>query len=133
MKPPELPDFTLNRITTDEFIATLNGYLRVHDHAIWVVRWHGRIRPIAGMCFFETRAQCQSRVQAWLRDAGRYSTGRLVRYSGLPGNWGRKKAYKTFIDALVVQLEQTGVLEYVQLQPAGTETLAPIGLQTLTS
>lgn len=121
---PLLPDLAAAGVSTEDFIARLMNYTGQRSTSIWVVRWNGRIRAIQGLGFFNSRDAARSTVIKWLRDAGRWSfSGHHDIIRRLPRGWGYKKAYRTFIDQLVELFENTGQLEYVEIQaPAPTAT-----------
>ena len=113
---PSLPDLTNAGVTTEDFIARLT-YIGQRASSIWVVRWNGRIRAIRGMAFFNSRESARNEVVKWMRDSGRWAYSRHSDVSArLARNWGYKKSYRTFMDQLVDFLEETGRIEYVELQ-----------------
>lgn len=114
---PSLPDLTNAGVTTEDFITRLTNYTGLRSSPIWVVRWNGRIRTIQGLGFFNSRESARSSVIKWLRDSGRWAfSGHHDIICRLPRNWSYKKVYRTFIDQLVDFLEETGRLEYVEIQ-----------------
>lgn len=114
---PSLPDLLAAGVSTDDFITRLVAYTGPRNSPVWVVRWNGRIRAIQGLGFFNSRDAARSAVIKWLRDSGRWAfSGHHDIIRRLPRNWSYKKAYRTFIDQLVIFFEETGQLEYVELQ-----------------
>lgn len=123
---PLLPDLTAAGVSTEAFVEALISYARASTSATWVVRWNGRIRPIQGIGFFYSRESAHSAVVKWLRDAGRWclSSNGAVR-NRLAKNWSYKKAYREFIERLITHMEETGMIEYVELQPAAANAIRP--------
>lgn len=114
---PSLSDFTDAGVTTEDFIARLTEYIGQRTSSLWVVRWNGRIRTIRGICFFHSRESAHNEVVKWLRESGRWAYARPHHAaSRLTRNWGYKKSYRTFMDQLVDFLEETGRIEYIELQ-----------------
>lgn len=114
---PQLPDLTRAGITTDAFLERLYSYIGVRTTPLWVVCWRGRIRPVEGIAFFTSRASARSQTEKWLRGAGRWALSGYDTPQTLPMSWCYKKSYRTFMTQLLEQLEQDGVVEYLELQP----------------
>jgi hypothetical protein len=114
---PQLPDLTKAGITTDAFVDRLFAYVGERTSPLWVVRWRGRIKSIEGIAFFTSRNSAKSQTEKWLRGAGRWALPPHNLPPTLPKNWCYKKTYRTFITQLLEQLEQEGVVEYVEIQP----------------
>lgn len=123
---PVLPDLVAAGVTTPNFIDRLVSYAKPGSSAVWVVRWNGRIRAIQGVGFFYSRESARGAVIKWLRETGRWCfSGHHDVIRRLPRNWSYKKSYRDFITQLLTHMEETGMIEYVELQPALDSAVRP--------